>query len=91
MTGALKVGETRGSEASSRKLVVHGTLPEYETPATRIANLDSDIRDMTNRMRRDLTDKASEYHVRGFVLDEESWELAANGHTLVLTVTINRP
>ena len=77
--------------SEGRVLVTHCTLPEYLTSAARIANLDSDIREATAKMKAALTEKSHQFTTTGYVLDDESWELAANGRTIVLTVKVRRP
>jgi hypothetical protein len=87
----IQVGETRGSDAPIRRLIQTATLPEYLSSADRIAHIADDIHNLTAQMRATLTAKAHEFHVRGYTLDEDSWELASNRNVIVLTVTIRRP
>jgi hypothetical protein len=75
---------------SKRRLVANAELPEYHTRQGRIANLDADIRDAAAKLRKTLEDKAATYSVGGYAIDDESWELAATGRAVVLSVTIGR-
>lgn len=74
-----------------RRLIVTGSLPERNTPAERIATLDADVRDLTARMKATLTAKSAEHVVTGWTLDDDSWEAAMNGRTIILSVALRRP
>jgi len=76
---------------SARVLVANAELPEYLTRKGRIAGLDADIREAAAKLRRTLEDKAATYSVGGYTIDDESWELAATGRVVVLSVKITRP
>ena len=54
-----------------RRLIQAGDLPARATSADRIAHNDADIRDLTARIRKTLTDKSAEHTVTGWVMDEE--------------------
>lgn len=73
-----------------RRIAVFGRLPERQTSADRIANMDSDVRDLTAQMRQRVRDKALTMSVTGFVLDEDSYEVAVNGRTLVMSAVAER-
>lgn len=74
-----------------RRLIQSGTLPVRATGAERIAHMHEDVTDMTGQMRATLTDKSHEFTASGWELDEESWEAAVNGRTIVLSVVLRRP
>ena len=73
-----------------RRIVANAVLPEYHTRAGRIANLDADVRKAADELRRNITDKAQMYVVQGYELDEESWEIASTGRTVVMSAVIKR-
>lgn len=87
----VQAGDEGRAASRVRKLVCVGRLPEYLTSAARIANLDADVRRITGEQRANLTAKAQEFNVTGYTLDEESWEMAVNGSTLILSVNVVRP
>lgn len=78
-------------DARTRKLVQFARLPDYGTSAERIARIATDIRELSAQMRAQLTAKAASYTVRGYSLDEESWEMASNGNVIILSVNVVRP
>jgi hypothetical protein len=71
--------------------VQSGRLPEYKTSAERIATMDADVRELTAEIRKRLTDKAHEFTVTGWELDDQSWEMGSNGRSIVVSVLIKRP
>ena len=75
---------------SRKRIVVSGALPARNSPAERIAHADEDVRDLTAKMRQSIREKASEYTVTGWTLDEESYEAAKNGLTIVLSAVMTR-
>lgn len=72
-------------------IMVHAELPERATAAERIAMMDSDMRDVTARLRAEVLEQASKYTVAGWALDEDSWEGALNGRHVVIVGHLERP
>lgn len=75
----------------ARRLIQSGTLPVRASSADRIAHMHEDVTDLTGRMRAALTDKSHEFTASGWALDDDSWEAAQNGRTIVLSVVLRRP
>lgn len=75
---------------SARRLVQSATLPVRMSSADRIAHMHEDVTDMAGQLRKTLTDKSHEFTVTGWALDEESWEMAMNGRTIVMSVVLRR-
>lgn len=75
----------------TRVLITNATLPRRNTPGERVATLDADIREAAAKMRATLIDKSHEFTVTGWELDDESWEMAANGTSILLSVKLRRP
>lgn len=74
----------------ARRLVQVGELRKRGTSAERIAHMHEDVTDMAGQLRATLTAKSHEYTVTGWNLDDESWEMAMNGRTIVLSVVLRR-
>ena len=74
-----------------RRIIVSGELRTRRTSAERIAHMHEDVTDLTNQLKRSITDKAHEFTVQGYALDDDSWEAAINGRTVVLSAVIERP
>ena len=75
---------------AGKKLVAFGKMPDRATSGERIAMMRADMEAVTGELRRTLTDKSMEFNVRGYVLDEESWEFAVNGRTVIGMVVTRR-
>lgn len=75
---------------SARRLVQAGTLPVRATSAERVAHMREDVTELTGHIRKTLTDKSHEFTVTGWTLDDESWEFALNGRTVVISVVLRR-
>lgn len=52
--------------------------------------MDADVREAAASLKRTLTDKATTLSIRGYTLDDDSWEFIANGRVIVGTVQVNR-
>lgn len=76
---------------AARRLVQSATLPARLSSAERIAHIHEDVTDMAGKLRKALTDKSHEFTVSGWELDDDSWEMAMNGRTIVLSVVLRRP
>lgn len=74
----------------ARRLVQSGELAQRRTSAERIAHMHEDVTDLTSQLRKSLTDKAHEFTVTGWALDEESWEMAMNGRIVVVSCILRR-
>jgi hypothetical protein len=74
----------------TKRLVAVGIMHPRATRGDRIAHMDEDVRDVTAKLRKELTDLASKHTVTGWVLDEDSWEFGMNGRNIIGSVAIRR-
>lgn len=76
-----------------RTLMVQEVLPKRDSSADRIAHMDEDVKTATGHGRQRLmnTIRGKGYPERGFVVDDDSWEVALVGRTAIISVSIERP
>lgn len=77
--------------STARRLIINASLPEYATPAERIATVDRDVRELMATMKASLEAKAHAYTIGGWELDDESWEAVVSKRTVILSVVLRRP
>ena len=62
-------------------------------PLPELASLDkgADIRDCAAKAKRKIEDYASKFSATGWSIDDESWEMAAIGQSILVRCHIVRP
>lgn len=73
-----------------KRVGAFGRMPDRATSGERIANMDADVRAVTADLRRTLLDKASTMTVLGYEIDDDSWEFAINGRSIIGSVVVKR-
>jgi hypothetical protein len=64
-------------------------LPDYATPAERIATVDADVRDAAAKCDRMLRDYAQKFTVQGWVADDDA-EFAVVSRTVIGRLRLTR-
>ena len=75
---------------ATRRVVAVGIMMPRATRSDRIAHMDEDVREVTSKLKATLTDKANEYTVTGWTLDDDSWEFGINDRNIVGSVALRR-